>query len=100
MPRPLFPWQTPGYTPSPPINRTYIGPDVPVAYQDGWQYFNNLTADQIAWFQAQPEWQNFLSYVALSPQTATVATPVAVVNSVLATVSPPLTSPLALNVSK
>lgn len=56
---------------------------MPLAYDINWQRYTNLTADQIQWFQAQPEWQNFLTYVVLSPQTATVATPVAVVNGVL-----------------
>lgn len=60
------------YIPSPPVNRTYSGPAIPAAYDPNWQLYNNLTADQIARFQAQPEWQNFVSWVALSPSTATV----------------------------
>lgn len=75
----------PNYKPSPQIPTTYFGPAMPTAYDVNWQYFTNLTKDQIAWFQAQPEWQNFLSYVALSPAAAIVAAPLAVVNSALAT---------------
>ncbi len=65
---------------SPP---TYSGPAVPIAYDENWQKFVNLTPAQIAWFEAQPEWHNFLAYVALSPQTATVGVPPAVVNAAL-----------------
>lgn len=57
--------------PTPP-NRTYSGPEIPTAYDPNWQIYNNLSPAQIAWFQAQPEWQNFLSYVALNPVTATI----------------------------
>lgn len=81
-----MPPRTKGLRPSPQPNRTYNGPTVPTLYDPNWQYFTNLTADQIAWFQAQPEWANFLAYVALSPPTATIGVPVAVVNSVLQTV--------------
>lgn len=56
----------------PQPNRTYSGPLVPVAYDANWQLFNNLTQDQIAWFQAQPQWQDFVSWVALSPVAATI----------------------------
>lgn len=69
---------------NPQPNRIYAGPVVPTAYDQNWQYYTNLTPAQIAWFQAQPEWGDFKAYVALSPKTATVATPVAVVNSTLA----------------
>lgn len=72
--------------PSPQPNKIYAGPNVPGAYDSNWQYFTNLKPAQIAWFQAQPEWQNFLAYVALSPKAAAVATPVAVVNSALTAV--------------
>lgn len=44
----------------------------PLAYDAAWQYFTNLTPFQVAWFQAQPEWQNFLAYVALDPPNATM----------------------------
>lgn len=74
----------PGYKPSPQKPTMYSGPDVPTTYDPDWQHFTNLTPGQIAWFQTQPEWQNFLSYVALSPKTATVGVPIAVVNAALA----------------
>lgn len=54
----------PNYQPSPQPNRIYSGPVVPVAYDSNWQYFTNLTMDQVAWFQAQPEWA---AYVATQP---------------------------------
>lgn len=57
---------------SPQPNRTYSGPDVPTAYDPNWQFFNNLTFQQVEWFQAQPEWQNFTAWVALNPATATI----------------------------
>lgn len=79
MPKPGRP--QPIGPPSPQKPTIYSGPLVPVSYDPDWQYFTNLTSDQIAWFQARPEWQNFLSYVALSPTIATVAAPIAVVNS-------------------
>lgn len=56
---------------------------MPLAYDVNWQYFTNLTSAQIEWFQAQPEWQNFLTYVTMSPTTATAATPIATVDSAL-----------------
>jgi hypothetical protein len=41
----------------------YTGPPVPTEYgavnsdgPDDWQYFTNLTPEQIAWYQSQPEW--------------------------------------------
>lgn len=71
----------------PPPIRTYTGSATPAAYDPNWQYFTNLTPDQIAWFQAQPEWQNFLSYRALSPKTTPIGVPVAVVNSALQAVN-------------
>lgn len=71
------------FVPSPQPNRTYSGPTVPQSYDPNWQFFSNLTKDQILWFQAQPEWQNFLAYVALSPKTAQAATPVVIVDSML-----------------
>lgn len=74
--------------------RVYSGPDTPAAYNEDWQYFTNLTPDQIAWFQAQPEWQNFLAYVALSPFTATAAVPVAVVNATLQAAGQPVIQPI------
>lgn len=80
----------PNYKPTIEPNRTYSGPDVPIAYDQNWQYFTNLTKDQIAWFQAQPEWANFKAYVALSPKTATVGVPTAVVNAALQAVGQPL----------
>ncbi len=70
--------------------RIYSGPDVPTTYNPDWQYFKNLTPAQIGWFQAQPEWQNFLAYVALSPKTATVGVPPAVVNSALQAAGKPV----------
>lgn len=75
----------PNYKPKPQSNKKYVGADVPTAYDENWQYFTNLTPNQIAWFQSCPEWQNFLSYVALSPKTASAAAPVSVVNSALQT---------------
>lgn len=76
----------PDYQPSPQPSLVYGGPAVPTAYDPNWQYFINLTPAQVAWFQSQPEWQNFLAYVSLSPATAEAATPVAVVNTALQTV--------------
>lgn len=67
--------------PPPPI--IYTGPDVPTVYDSGWQFYTNLTSAQIAWFQSQPEWQNFLAYVALSPSTSVAGAPVDVVNAAL-----------------
>lgn len=77
------PKDNPNYQPSPQPNRIYSGPDVPTVYDPKWQYFTNLTAAQIAWFQARPEWQNFVSYVSISPKTAMAATPVSVVSGAL-----------------
>lgn len=71
------------FPPSPQPVTIYSGPTVPTAYDSNWQYFTNLTLDQIAWFQAQPEWAAFLAYVALSPKTATPATPAVVVSGAL-----------------
>lgn len=39
----------------------YDGPEVPTAFDPNWQYFTNLTPNQIAWFQAQPEWNSFVA---------------------------------------
>lgn len=75
MPRP------PNYRPSPPVNRTYSGPSVPAAYDPNWQLYNNLTRGQISWFQAQPEWQDFITYVSASPRTATAAASPILVNA-------------------
>jgi hypothetical protein len=52
----LHPRWTPGYVSSPQKSTLYTGPDVPTAYDPDWQHFTSLTPDQIAWFQAQPEW--------------------------------------------
>ena len=60
------------FTRKPPHVRIYTGPDIPTAYDPAWQYFTNLTSDQVSWFQAQPEWQNFLSYVAIDKSAATI----------------------------
>lgn len=62
MPRATFLPAAP--PPSPQPKKIYDGPAIPSVYDPTWQYFTNLTKDQIAWFQAQPEWQNFVSYVA------------------------------------
>lgn len=91
---------------SPPINnnlptpnRTYSGPDKPTVYDSNWQLYTNLKPVTVAAFQDMQEWKDFLSYVALSPKTATVATPTAVVSGVLA-ISPPAASPAALNIAQ
>lgn len=58
----------------------------PLAYDRGWQYFTNLTPEQVAWFQAQPEWQNFCAWVALDSPNATIhaeAPPMATINAAL-----------------
>lgn len=81
--------------PSPQKLRVYTGPPTPIAYDDNWQFFTNLTSDQVAWFQAQPEWVNYLAYVALSPNTAQAGAPASVVSSTLS--SQPMTSTKALN---
>lgn len=62
----------PNFQPPAPVNRTYTGPLVPLAYDVNWQEYGNLSPAQIAWFQAQPEWQNFLTYIALDPANATI----------------------------
>ncbi len=46
----------PGFIPREPRAVLYSGPAVPIAYDANWQLFTDLTKDQIAWFQAQPEW--------------------------------------------
>jgi hypothetical protein len=56
-----------GYQPSPQKPTIYSGPAVPVAYDLGWQLFTNLTPDQIAWFQAQPEWATFTAAQPANP---------------------------------
>lgn len=56
----------------PPPPPRYTGPTIPTAYDPNWQLFVNLTPAQIAWFQAQPEWQTFLTYVAQNPAQATI----------------------------
>lgn len=83
MPHPL---DNPNYKPSPQPITTYSGPAIPSAYDPNWQYFNNLTSDQIAWFKAQPEWQNFVAYVQLNPTAATINAGVsaATINAALA----------------
>lgn len=63
---------SPNYKPSPQPVRIYSGPIVPNAYDPNWQYFTNLTKDQIAWFQAQPEWSDFVAYVAAAGPSATI----------------------------
>lgn len=68
MPRPI---QNPNYKPSPQPNRIYSGPEVPTAYDPNWQLFTNLTPNQIAWFQSQPEWGDFVSWVAAVGPDAT-----------------------------
>lgn len=50
----------------------YTGPSVPTAYDSSWQLYTNLTPAQIDWFQAQPEWQSFIEWIALSSATATI----------------------------
>lgn len=53
----------------------YSGPEIPTAFDPNWQSFVNLTPDQIAWFQAQPEWRNFLASAELNPAaTVTINT--------------------------
>lgn len=82
-------FQIPNYKPSPQPKRiSGLNGALPTAYDDGWQLFTDLSPEQIAAYQAMPEWQNFLDYVALSPKTATTATPAAVVNGALQTVQP------------
>lgn len=76
--------------PSPQKPTIYSGPNTPTAFDPDWQRFTNLNADQIAWFQAQPEWQNFLAYVALSPATAEASASVSVVNSALQSAGQPI----------
>jgi hypothetical protein len=60
--------------PRPPIP-LYTGPTVPSAYDAGWQRFTNLTQDQIAWFQAQPEWKAFVATQPAQPFTAAQMNP-------------------------
>ncbi len=45
------------YKPSVQKPTIYTGPDLPITYDPDWQYFTNLTAAQIAAFQAFPEWE-------------------------------------------
>lgn len=68
----------PGYTPSPQKARSYNGPDIPQSYDPDWQHFTNLTKDQIAWFQAQPEWSDFISYVSAAGPAAMINSAVSV----------------------
>lgn len=56
---------------SPPASNNNDGA-MPLAYDRGWQHFTNLTPEQVAWFQAQPEWQNYISWVGLNPAQATI----------------------------
>ena len=65
----------PNYKPSPQIPTIYTGPDIPTAYDANWQYFTNLTSDQIAWFQAQPEWAAFVATQPATPFSATQMNP-------------------------
>ncbi len=70
---------------APQVNRNSgLNGALPNAYDSNWQLYTDLTPAQIAAFQAMPEWQNFLNYVALAPKTATVAVPTSVVESTLA----------------
>lgn len=71
------------HLPSPQKIKIYSGPDVPTSYDVDWQHFTNLTSAQIAWFKAQPEWANFLAYVALSPTAAVAGAPTKAVNAAL-----------------
>lgn len=72
-----------GYKPSPQPSTLYVGPATPTAYDSNWQTYTNLTPDQMAWFKAQPEWQNYLAYVAQFPTRAGVGVPTVVVNTAL-----------------
>lgn len=78
-----------GFTPPPPKVTIYTGPAVPVAYDPNWQLFTNLKPEQVAWFQAQPEWADFVAWVALNPVTATINAQVspAAISSALAAAS-------------
>lgn len=59
---------------TPPVlqNTIYGGPATPIAYDPNWQYFTNLTKEQVTWFQAQPEWLNFKAWVRIDPPAATI----------------------------
>lgn len=52
----------------PPPKRN--NPSIPGVYDDKWQFYVDLTADQIAAYQAMPEWA---AYVATQPVTDWVA---------------------------
>src|SRR5690348_5565167 len=67
--------------PQPPV--IYSGPAVPTAYYSNWQYFTNLTKEQVAWFRAQPEWADFLSAVSLSPTNAKAGMDANAINAIL-----------------
>lgn len=61
---------------------------MPTVYHTAWQTFTDLNDDQKAWYMAQPEWTNFLSWAALDPVKATIqadAPSAAVINAALQT---------------
>lgn len=70
-----------GYRPSPQGPTVYSGPTTPTAYDPNWQFYTNLTFVQKAWFEAQPEWQNFKAFAAANPTKASPGMAVADVNS-------------------
>lgn len=51
----------PTYKPSPQPNRiSGLNGAIPTQWDAGWQFYTDLTPDQVAAFQAMPEWQDFL----------------------------------------
>lgn len=68
-------------TPAPIISN--LNGAIPTAYDPNWQTYTDLTREQILAFQSMPEWQNFLSFVAMSPSTATTGVSTTVVDAAL-----------------
>lgn len=70
-----------GYQPSPQRVTVYTGPAVPTVYDPNWQFLTNLTFAQKSWFEAQPEWQDFLAFAAANPTAASPGMSVSAVSA-------------------
>lgn len=49
---------------------------MPLSYDMRWQYFTNLTPDQIGWFKAQPEWATFMAAQQADPSRTSIPAPI------------------------
>lgn len=56
----------------PPPTVSGLNGAMPTVYNVKWQTFTDLTPAQVDWYRAQPEWQNFMAWVALDPPNATI----------------------------